>query len=362
MNIFYDHQIFTWQQYGGISRYYFELITRLCKVHDVDVSLFLGWYINEYGLEKYRSFYKQYWGKKIETKGLMLLSKFINAWLLNARIKRAIPDIYHQTYYDDAMVSAKTIRVLTVYDMIHERFPSDSPFYDLTLYKKRKSLNNADAVICISEATKNDLLNYYPLLRSRVKVIHLGHGIHGQKNNRSYISGKYIYYVGQRGRHKNYARLFNAYAKSKSINANYKLVCFGGGPFTAKEQREIVNHSLQGKVIQFDGGDDLLSALYCHASVLVVPSLYEGFGLPPLEAMSHGCPVLVSNTSSLPEVVGQAGLYFDPQDEEDLLEKLETILSDMDLRDKLVRSGYDQAKKYSWDVCASETLKFYREL
>lgn len=362
MDVFYDHQIFSWQQYGGISRYYFELITRLCKMPDVDVSLFMGWYVNEYGLEKYEKFCKQFKGERLKTKGLIVPFKFVNAWLLSASIKKTMPDIYHQTYYDNAAVSARSKRVLTVYDMIHERYPSNSPFYDLTLYKKRESLNHADAIICISESTKNDLLHYYPSLRSRVKVIYLGHAIHGQKNDRSSISGEYIFYVGQRGRHKNFARLYNAYAKKSELIANYKLVCFGGGPFTAKEQREIADHGLEGKVIQLDGDDGLLSALYCHASVLVVPSLYEGFGLPPLEAMSYGCPVLASNTSSLPEVAGRAGLYFDPMNEKDLLDKLETVLSDTDLRDKLIRSGYEQANKFSWDVCAKETLAFYREL
>jgi glycosyltransferase involved in cell wall biosynthesis len=103
----------------------------------------------------------------------------------------------------------------------------------------------------------------------------------------------------------------------------------------------------------------MLANLYQFADTFVYPSLYEGFGIPPLEAMYYGCPVLASNTSSIPEVVGEAGHYFNPNSFDDLVRKLEQILSDSSLKRKLVEKGYEQESKFSWGKCAEETHSFY---
>jgi len=363
MHVLFDHQIFTWQWYGGISRYYRELIARLCHIQGVDVSLFLGWHVNEYGLDTVQHNFKNYWGKKHAHQFGNVPFKLINGMMLKMISGRIKPDVYHQTYYDYIDIRTKAKRVVTVHDMIHELYPHFFPFYDMTSRRKRESIQKADGIICVSEATKGDLLNCYPSLETRVKVVYHGIDLSRQHVVDSHlIDSSYVLYVGQRSRYKNFSLLFNAYAKCRRVNAHYKLVCFGGGAFSSAEEKDIAKFGLSSKVEHLDGDDAMLTSLYKNASVIVVPSLYEGFGFPPLEAMSYGCPVLVSNTSSLPEVVGDAGIYFDPHKEDDLIDKLETLLFDETLRQKLIQAGYGQVNKFNWETCASETLQLYRDL
>ena len=114
--------------------------------------------------------------------------------------------------------------------------------------------------------------------------------------------------------------------------------------------------------MHYFGGDDLLASIYRKAGALIYPSLYEGFGLPPLEAMAAGCPVICSNTSSLPEVVSDAGEYFDPLSQESMMEAMEAVLCSPKRRDDLIAKGYLQASKFSWKKCAQETITEYQKL
>jgi len=150
-----------------------------------------------------------------------------------------------------------------------------------------------------------------------------------------------------------------AYAKSKRLVAEYKLVCFGGEPISKEERQRISSLGLMECVIHQSGSDEILANLYTYAAVFVYPSLYEGFGIPVLEAMHYQCPVLASDTSSIPEVVGEGGMYFDPSDEDALSAAIEQILSDSSLRNHLIQRGVARENQYSWDKCAKETLEFY---
>lgn len=173
------------------------------------------------------------------------------------------------------------------------------------------------------------------------------------------VKDPFILYVGLRGEYKNFALVLAAFAQSSKINNNYKIVCFGGGKFNREEQMMLKQVGLADRVIWLSGTDEILANLYKYASVFVYPSLYEGFGIPPLEAMHYGCPVLTCNTSSIPEVVGSAGLYFDTTNMEELRDKMEKVLSDDELKQKLIKLGHQQEQHFNWDTCANETLQFY---
>jgi glycosyltransferase involved in cell wall biosynthesis len=144
------------------------------------------------------------------------------------------------------------------------------------------------------------------------------------------------------------------------VHKDYRLICFGGGPFQPAEIDAMKNLGVEGRVEVVEGSDRLLANLYAFASVLVYPSLYEGFGIPPLEAMHYGCPVVVSNASSLPEVVGEAGRYFDPHFEEDLLKAMEDVLYDSGVRTAIIEAGHRREAQFSWERCVRETCEVYR--
>lgn len=124
----------------------------------------------------------------------------------------------------------------------------------------------------------------------------------------------------------------------------------------------IASLGVVNRVETCEGNDAMLANLYTYASAFAYPSLCEGFGIPPLEAMYYGCPVVASNVSSIPEVVGDAGLYFDPMSVDDISEKLQSVLSDTQLRALLISRGKKRVQEFSWEKCTAETLKVYERL
>ena len=363
MKLLYDHQIFTHQIYGGISRYFYELISDFLEKSQVDISLFMGYFINEFGLENYKDNYKEYFGRKHKN---YPKSKFLYLYFNNFLFKRFIrntnPDIYHQTFYQNLYKDFKGKRIITVYDMTHELFPKLFGSLDMAPRWKKISIPKADGIICISDSTKNDLLKIFNISSHKVTVIYLGFSGVEEYEKKRKIDSPYILFVGDRVGYKNFNLLLKCFATNDNLNKIFKLVCFGRYDFTKEEKDIIEKYKIEGKVKYLKGSDKLLANLYHNATAFIYPSKCEGFGIPPLEAMNYGCPVVASNSSSIPEVVGDAGLYFDPEDSEELGERINQVINDDDLRKKLIEKGYEQKEKFSWDKCSEETLKFYKKV
>lgn len=162
---------------------------------------------------------------------------------------------------------------------------------------------------------------------------------------------------------KSFEIFLRAYASSSWLRDNFNVVCFGGGAFSSNEIRLFGDLRLSDtQLIQRNGSDAKLASCYRYAAAFVYPSLYEGFGIPPLEAMSLDCPVVCSNTSSIPEVVGNAAEYFDPLDVESIREALERVLNSEERQDELIRYGQLRRTQFSWERCADDTLAIYRGL
>lgn len=363
LSITYDHQTFAMQRYGGISRYFYETILHLVNNTEIDISVYLGHFINEYGLEKLKNEFKLFKGKKYTPKfKTKLLYLKLNDIFFNSFLKKSDSNIYHQTYYNYLCPSFKGKRVMTVLDMTHEYFPDSFSRLDKTSEWKKRSIPNADGLICISESTRRDLIKMFNVPEEKTRVIYLGNSIDPNVTSERIIPGDYILFVGDRKGYKNFKLLLDAYSSLKDINNSYDLICYGGGPASLRELEFISSNNLKEKV-KFEGGDDKkLANFYKYASVFVYPSKYEGFGIPPLEAMSIGCPVIASNISSIPEVVGDGGIYIDPDSLEDMKTALTRILTDGDIKSSLIQKGFEQSKKFSWEKCAAEHLKFYKEL
>ncbi|MBD8880542.1 glycosyltransferase family 4 protein [Rhodanobacter sp. 7MK24] len=365
MKIIYDHRIFARQKYGGISRYFLEIARRMPLGESNSAKIFAPFHINAY-LESDHAAR----GMRLpKFRGSTLAIDTVNSIIGHALIKsqRNI-NIFHSTYYaKGSYAPAWSKRVLTVFDMIHERLPESFADGGKTSAQKRSAVQKADHIICISENTRRDLIHFFGVPPHMTSVVYLGHSLTSvATDSRPYRLPQdtpYLLYVGNRSGYKNFANLVAAYAQSIDLPKTYALVCFGGGKFTREERELVRSHRLPIEhVVHVEGDDSLLSRLYSGAAAFIYPSLYEGFGIPPLEAMAHNCPVLCSNTSSLPEVVGVAAELFDPNDPDDIRSAIERVVSSRVVSTSLIARGRERIAQFSWDKCASETLDIYKQL
>lgn len=364
MRILFDHQIFLAQKYGGISRYFVNIAKQMSDFGE-NVRIYAPIHKNCFLKESSKHFPSGFYFNFFLPKTTRII-KEINHHLSKRTVSIWNPDIVHETYYNSNSVAKKNI-VLTVYDMIHEIYPKSFASYDNTSMLKKVAVSRASHIICISKQTKNDLINLFNVKECKITVIYLGFNIPIVAQNEVFSSvmnkRPYLLYVGLRSGYKNFEKFIIGFASSAKLVRDYNIICFGGGPFSSHEQELIVKIGLSGhNVIQFSGNDQALANLYLNASALVYPSLYEGFGLPPLEAMAHNCPVICSNTSSIPEVVGDAAEMFDPRDEESIRASIERVVFNDSFRDDLICRGKERHKMFSWDRCARETLDVYRRV
>ncbi len=361
MRVAYDHQIFDWQEYGGISRYAFEIASHISRMPGCEAAVFAPFYINRY-LQRCPP-QLQVKGRRIaRVPGTGRIIHSINSLIVRPLLVRYRPDIVHETYYSPRGVAPRGAKVvLTVHDMIHELFPSEFSSADHTSEHKRAAVRRADHIICDSNNTRKDLIGLLGIPEEKISVVYLGFSLMPSIGNEStdYSEKKpFLLYVGGRRGYKNFENVLKAIAASPRLSEGFDLVCFGGGPLTQDERALIDQLKLRG-VRQVGGDDSILAGLYLGARALVYPSLYEGFGIPPLEAMSYGCPVVCSDVSSIPEVVGDAAETFDPYDVDSMRRAMELIVYDETMRQTLIERGRSQYKKFSWERCAQETLAVY---
>lgn len=371
MRIAFDHQAFSWQEYGGVSRYLYELARELASHQGQEVSIVSPLYVNRYLRQEAQHAFKL-WGIPVHhisrTDWLMRIanSLLVGPLIVRPVLKKLEPDIVHETYYSRFRFAPKNAKVvLTVYDMVHELFPEAFSALTPTRREKAAAVERADHIICISQQTRRDLIELLDVDPAKTSVVYLGFSrMAVQPKMCAEIQGRpYLLYVGVRGGYKNFAGMLRAVAASPALRKDYRIICFGGGPLSGKEQALAAQLGYaDGDVLQVSGSDAVLAGLYQHARAFIYPSLYEGFGIPPLEAMSFDCPVACSSVSSIPEVVGDAAAYFDPSSTEDMRTIIEWVATDEALRKRLVAAGREQIKTFSWARCAEETLAVYRKV
>lgn len=366
MKILFDHQAFNLQAFGGVSRYFCEMAGRIPALAGDEVEIMAPLHINHY-LAEHASLRVRGFRVPAFT-GTNLLRRSLAAALVKAMaFRRRDAGIFHETFFSKADFSpASARRVVTVFDMIHEKFISGQAAARRTIAAKTHAVRRADHVICISESTRRDLIELTGLDPGKTSVVHLGFSLmpggHGGTVPPP-IASPYLLYVGARGGYKNFGALLSAFARSAMLKEEYSLVCLGGGRFSGPELERMNSLGIRrDRVTQVSGDDAMLARMYSGATALIYPSLYEGFGIPPLEAMSFGCPVICSNASSLPEVVGEAAALFDPADPEHMRELIEQVVTSPAMLGRLVSLGQERIKLFSWDKCARETLDVYRHV
>jgi len=285
-------------------------------------------------------------------------------------------DIIHSLNQGPAFFKLKKQKyIITIHDILPIVFPRMRPFNIFLIYKSLlpRTLKNAHKTIAVSISTKQDLMKYFNVPEDKIRVIYeaadekfkpLNNDKVNEVKKKYHLNFSFILYVGGLAAHKNISILIKSFYKIKNKGITHKLIIAGTKRWKYKEIFEIITKlNLQNDVI-FTGyfPEEDLPALYNAADLFVYPSLYEGFGLPPLEAMACGTPVITSNTSSLPEVVGDAGIMIDPYDVDGLADAMYEVLRNDGLREKMVKSGLERAKTFSWKKTARETLKVYEEV
>ncbi|MCQ8897729.1 glycosyltransferase family 4 protein [Limnobacter humi] len=344
----FDGIVFSLQRYGGISVYFNALVSQLaagpqpCELLLANQGL-VGKPAD--ALKPHYSFYSP-----------RLLERY--------RDVSATGELFHSSYY--RLPNHRSIRsVVTVYDFTYERY---FPFKQRLVHswQKFRAIRAADAVLCISESTRRDLLTYLPDVNpAKVKVTHLAANPvffdDAPFDGPSPLpvqadSAGYVLFVGARSTYKNFMPLVHA------LNGSHlHLVCVGGGDFTDPEKLACEQH-LAGRYHHLSWADEhTLRQLYREAVCLVFPSLYEGFGIPVVEAMAAGCPVIASNVSSIPEVAGQAGILLDSVTADHLRQAIRDV-QDTARRADMVQLGKQHAAQFTWAACANATLEAYQSL
>lgn len=368
IKIAFDYQAFFFQEYGGISRYYSKLAGALNSIEGVEARIFALLHRNAYLTDSHLDF---------------VIGWDTRKWPKSKKVFRAIngagsrfcldayrPNIVHQTYYAHKPIAPRGVPlVVTVYDMIHERYADQFSRRDRISDIKKIAVERADHVICISNNTRDDLLKYFDTPQNKISVVHIGFDAFKlatefpTAGSLLTVNRPYLLYVGQRSIYKNFLNFIKAFASSAQLKRDFDIVCFGGGRFTEEEKRIFVDLKLaDSQVWQLGGADGLLVECYRNAFAFVYPSLYEGFGIPPLEAMSLSCPVICSRTSSIPEVAGPAAEYFEPSNIDSIREALEKVANSPARRAELIAFGLERFPFFTWHRCAKETYSIYKEL
>ena len=358
MKILIDGIAYSLKKTGGVRRYFDGLLANLEKLGNKNINI------------------KLLLPKKIPTPPPKTIFEPllgpINEIISRRQWKSIKGDIFHTTYYT-RHPDKKIPQVVTVYDTIYEKFPQYFLGQKNQFFKKqkKKAVESADAIICISQNTKKDVLKYFKVDKNKICVIYPGvESIFKKITNKNVkqkflqkykLRNPYLLFVGPRGRYKNFNNLLKAYAVWR-VNSNFNLVVVGGGKFTKKEKDLITKLNLINKVYNFSFVSDKdLSFFYNCAHAFVFPSLYEGFGLPLIEAMTCGTLCLASNKSSFPEIGRNSILYFDPEKPHDILKNLNQSLH-KDKRLKLIEKSLKRAKDFSFKKTAKQTLEVYKRL
>jgi glycosyltransferase involved in cell wall biosynthesis len=360
MDILYDGLTYSGQVAGGISRYFSNLIHRLpqdfqptltsCHSNNLNYPLHPNLKTFSYKRFAFRPGRVAYWLEKYHFRAIENRNQF---------------DLAHPTYY--SLLTRRDVDcyrcpvVITVHDMIHEIFAEQIDINGEHAELKRKAILAAQAIVCVSENTKKDLLERLPIPEERITVTYLASQIKAEMSHGSepVPSRPYFLYIGTRCTYKNFDCLLQALSKITSTHPDV-MIGVVGSPFDIIEQQRITDLRLNNHIEHYGHiSDTHLAKLYRCSIAFVYPSHYEGFGIPPLEAMSCGTAVIASNASSIPEVVGDAGLLFDSKTVHDLVDRLLFLIDHPAERDRLIAKGFEQAKNFSWDKTASQTLKVY---
>lgn len=359
MKVAFDEQIFLLQRAGGVSRYFVELICRLEGVApDVEVELPFRRVWNRHATDEIPQL--------VAGPALAAPYPLLAAAALRPRRSGAAADIVHHTFYHPRFLRdyGHRPKVVTIHDMIPELFGERGVLGRSPSMAKRRYVDEASAVIAVSESARQDMLAVYGEPDAPMYVIH--HGVdaafaRGGPRPPSFPE-RYLLFVGRRAGYKDFPTALRAFAMLAGDHPDLSLVCVGGGTFDAAENDLMMALGVTDRVHHAALPDPQMPGAYANAEAFLLPSRYEGFGLPVLEAMAAGTPGMLAHTPALTEVGGPGARYFAPGSVTELADATEAVLSGSSLRQGLVDYGRDRARRFRWEDCAKATAAVYRGL
>jgi glycosyltransferase involved in cell wall biosynthesis len=360
VKILFDGRVYQFQKAGGINRYFAELIAGLPPewvpviAGATDFGRNVPKHPNLSVLNPPRLRPRRYQPQ-------------FNRLLWGPRVVRDVK-LLHPTYYDltsDFQLSDfKCPVVTTVHDMIYARFPAQTEGAEFIVKAQREAVVRANRVVCVSQSTQTDLMELIPEAAGKTVVIHHGCSfpvVEESPGSRLYESPTFLF-VGYRGGYKNFLFALRAFAKAASAVNNIQLRVVGP-EFTTEERWQMHFLGLTNKVAAVTYPDEVaLQEIYRNSVALLYPSRYEGFGIPPLEAMACGTVAVTANTTSLPEVVGDGGIMLDPADEDAWADCIIRLAQPFPERTGLLERARRQAKRFLWTESVRRHLDIYREM
>lgn len=416
IKVLYDFQTFAAQKVGGISRLFSEVIKNLVKDNLFSVELALRYSENFYLKNLSKILNKKVIIKEPPLKHIdeifppspfnensLLINLFRKLFLkilslkyisqpggsffslkgpdyftyyeANRKVaidflKKGTFDIFHPTYYDTYFLKYLKGKpfILTIFDMIHEKFSEHIHPNDIIAKEKKILAQKATKIIAISKQTKRDIINILNIPEEKIVVIPLATSFNKKMKLTKVdnLPKKYLLFVGQRIGYKNFNFFIKSIAPLLRKDKDLFVVCVGdfpaSGPFTEEELNLFKRLKIQKKMIYIKADDSKLAYLYAKAYAFVFPTLYEGFGIPILEAFSMGCPVVCSEIPVLKEVAEDGVLYFNPKSSKSILDAIKKILTDKKLRSELIKKGYKINSKYSWRKTTDLIKEVYKNV
>ena len=370
MNVVLDGVIFEQQARGGIPRIYQETMPRICELDPTVQMLVLThgptrskWPVHA------QITHRPLWSvNRYIQPGAYLwsLKKRVRSWIAGVSLTSHAHEIWHSTHYTLPSKWQGPI-LISAYDLLLERFAPmfDEPLYHQIRAETHRCIAAADGVICISETTKQEIVDFYQMDSRKLYVVPLAHSdvfrpIPLTNAHDELVGNKpFFLYVGGRGKYKNFKTVLAAFEVwSQKTEVDLIVV---GAEWTDTEKEALVEKNLHAHVRLVGHLDDeQLCGLYNRAQAFIYPSLYEGFGLPLLEAMACGCPIIASRIPSTVEVAGDVPMYFEPTEPESLQEAFDIALNERQNSSR-IRAGYARLNNYSWDKTAQQTLDLYRQ-
>ncbi len=381
MKILYDTQCFDMQKFGGISRYFCEIMKNLPPNNEFILPCIYS--RNEYLKQSHLvNCLEDKTGFEFFFPNIEFVGKKQLYWLKNKLsrskvrqnkqeclkiLKKQDYDIFHTTYYDPYFLEyiGKKPFVLTVHDMIHEKYPEFFSDADRIIKNKKLLAEKAAKIIAVSNKTKEDIVEFYgSSFSDKIEVVYHGSSLKipdftNENSNIESNFGKYFLYTGARNHYKNFLFLIESCADFLK-EKNLKIVCTGS-PFSKQEISCFKALNITDLVVHYFASDNELFWLYKNALSFVFPSYYEGFGIPILEAFEAETPCLLANASCFPEIAGDAAIYFDPQNKNEIVTAMTKIL-DKDLAEELVEKGKKRLTDFSWGKTVQQTLGIYKSL
>jgi glycosyltransferase involved in cell wall biosynthesis len=354
-----DEQIFAIQRYGGISRLFYEQARAFISDAElgVDLAPLSAPVVNEYLLADPSL------ASHLRASRASGPYRALAHYLVRRRHRLPV-DVVHNTFYLPRGLAehVDARRIVTVYDMIPEIMPKTRRRLDF-LTEKHRYVREAAHIVCISESTRRDLLRVYPDIHAPITIAYPGVSpSFGPGSPRlEGLPEPYVLHVGNRSSYKDGATLLRAFSSIAASFPDHTLLLVGGGGLSREERLLVDGFGLTERVSQMSLTDSDVPSAYAQADVTVFPSRYEGFGLPAVEAMASGSPLILADTSSLPEVGGQAARYFPPGDDRALASVMSEVLRDSAQKREMQRAGFTQARRFTWQGYARANVNAYRE-